>query len=180
MISIQPPRTLRIRHRRKKRKRKYKHGLVLLTLFWGILVGAGARAYFEETPTSINPVVPYTEVAEPTIQDANRLAEIYTALILQAQADPSVMDKKEWVDGTESAIREMDHLIGRLRDTETSSEALRLHRKNTIEAYALYATAMEDIRNGLLIHSDSLIEEGERMIDLATSLVNTMTNTIPY
>ena len=179
MINIQQPRTLRVGHRRRKKK-SYKHGIVLFTLFWGILVGAGARAYFDNPTDESVSLVEYTEVAEPTIQDANRLAETYTALILQAQSDPTVMETQQWIDGTEATIKEMDRLIGILRDTETYSEALRLHRKNTIEAYAVYATAMEKIRNGMLIHSESLIQEGEQLIEQATRLVDTMTNTIPY
>lgn len=179
MINVQQPRTLRVGHRRRK-KQSYKHGIVLLTLFWGILVGAGARAYFDNPTDETASLVEYTEVAEPTIQDANRLAETYTALILQAQDDPTVMETQQWIYGTEATITEMDRLIGILRDTDTGSEALRLHRKNTIEAYAVYATAMEKIRNGMLIHSESLIEEGEQLIEQATRLVDTMTNTIPY
>lgn len=179
MINVQQPRTLRVGHRRRKKK-TYKHGIVLFTLFWGILVGAGARAYFDNPTNESVSLVEYTQVAEPTIQDANRLAETYTALILQAQTDPTVMETQQWIEGTEATIKEMDRLIGILRDTETYSEALRLHRKNTIEAYAVYATAMEKIRNGMLIHSESLIEEGEQLIEQATRLVDTMTNTIPY
>lgn len=179
MINAQQPRTLRVGHRRRK-KQSYKHGIVLFTLFWGILVGAGARAYFDNPTDESVSLVEYTQVAEPTIQDANRLAETYTALMLQAQSDPTVMETQQWIEGTEATITEMDRLIGILRDTETYSEALRLHRKNTIEAYAVYATAMEKIRNGMLIHSESLIQEGEQLIEQATRLVDTMTNTIPY
>lgn len=179
MINVQQPRTLRVGHRRRK-KQSYKHGIVLFTLFWGILVGAGARAYFDNPTDESASLVEYTQVAEPTIQDANRLAETYTALILQAQDDPTVMETQQWIEGTEATIKEMDRLIGILRDTETYSEALRLHRKNTIEAYAVYATAMEKIRNGMLIHSESLIQEGEQLIEQAAALVDTMTNTIPY
>lgn len=179
MINVQQPRTLRVGHRKRK-KQSYKHGIVLLTLFWGILVGAGARAYFDNPIEESTSLSAYTDVAEPTIQGANRLAETYTALILQAQDDPTVMETQQWIEGTEATITEMDRLIGILRDTDTGSEALRLHRKNTIEAYAVYATAMEKIRNGMLIHSESLIQEGEQLIEQATTLVDTMTNTIPY
>lgn len=178
MISQQAPRTLRIGHRKKKKK-KYKHGLVLLTLVWGILVGAGARAYFEQGDNDLKALPPYTEIAQPAIQDANRISELYTALILQAQTDPRVMEQEHWVQATSESIEEMDSLITDLRDTETYDEATRLHRKNTIEAYAVYTTAMEKIRNGMVIHSDSLIEEGEQLIEQADQLVKTMEQTIP-
>lgn len=178
MISQQSPRTLRVGHRKKKKK-KYKHGLVLLTLVWGILIGAGARAYFDDEVVS-DDFPPYTDIAQPAIQDANRIGELYTALILEAQADPSVMEQEHWIEGTSESIKEMDALLADLRDTETYDEATRLHKKNTIEAYAVYTTAMEKIRNGMIIRSDSLIEEGEQLIEKADRLVETMQQTIPY
>ena len=179
MINVQQPRTLRVGHRRRKKK-TYKHGIVLFTLFWGILVGAGARAYFDNPTDESVSLVEYTQVAEPTIQDANRLAETYTALILQAQDDPTVMETEQWIDGTEATIKEMDRLIGTLRDTTTSDEATRLHRKNTIAAYAMYATAMEKIRNGMILQDDTLVSEGKDALQEADDIVTTMRTTVPY
>ncbi|MBA4293840.1 hypothetical protein C0431_12830 [bacterium] len=177
MINQQSPRTLRIGH--KKKMNRFKGVAIALALFVGIVAGASTHAVTEEEIVHVEDT-DYLDIAEPTIQDANQVAEVYASLIIQGQQNPAFLEEEAFREGTTDAIRTLDQLIGRLRDTRTVTEAERLHKRNLIESYARYATGMETIRNGMLLYNEELVREGESIIIDTSLRIESIQTTIPY
>lgn len=179
MISELPqPRTLRIGLRKKRRKKQ--KALTLMSTLVAAIISVLMFIGTAEPAPSDEPYKPYTEYASPAIQDGILLGKTYVALISQASSDPSIVHTKDWQIATTDLIKEMDHIVWELGHMVPSTEAERIHQKNSLKAYALYAGGMERVRNGMMLQNEDLILKGESLIEEANTIIDMMDTKIPY
>lgn len=164
-----------------KKKRRGKKTLIasFTTLLASFLTAFVLSQSAQHSPAQ-EAHLPYAQNVSPLIQDGILLGNTYASLITQAEMNQTMIESKDWQLATSDAIRQMDRIVWDIGQMRAETEAEKIHQRHALKSYALYAGGMEQIRNGMMLHNDELIDRGRAFITEANSIIDMMDTTIPY